>query len=145
MRPTLSEQLRGLRRILDQVVAPAVEGDYERSTLEGVIRSLEMLEQRVDDVGPFLTWDNLETASLLRSIVPRLALSEQIDSPCTVGAGDIVALDAENERLRGVLAAVLPVLVSDPSMADLYAKVIAHLRVRLSRYPFTSTATLPSR
>ena len=145
VRPTLPEQLRGLRRILDQVVAPAVAGDYERSTLEGVIRSLEMLEQRVDDVGPFLAWDNLETASLLRSIATRLAVSEQFDSPSVVGAGDVVALDAENERLRGMLTAVLPVLVSDPSMADLHATVIAHLRVRLARYPFTSTATLPSR
>jgi len=145
VRPTLPEQLRGLRRILDQVVAPAVDGDYERSTLEGVIRALEMLEQRANDAVPFLVWDNDQTLALLRSIAAHVPLDGAIEPPSPVEPSDVVALDAENERVRGLLAAAVPSLARDRGASEVYAHVIAHLRARVSRFPFTSTASLPSR
>lgn len=144
MRPTLSEQLRGLRHILDHVVAPQVQSDYANDTLLGVSRALEMLALRAGDVGPFLEWDNHETRELLRTIATRgAALTQPIDPIAPIATGDLDGADAENERLRGILAAVIPVLAADAEMHDVHAAVVAHLRERVARYPFSSTATLP--
>ena len=145
VRPTLDEQLRGLRRILEQSVAPAVIDSYASSTLNGVIRALEMLEQRTALVGPFLAWDNQETATVLHAIATRVPIDEPLESSAIVPTGDLAALDAENTRLRGLLAGVIPALANDPAAVNEYALVVAHLRERIARYPFTSTATLPSR
>ena len=144
MRPTLDEQLRGLRGILQGSVAPAVVGDYPQETLAGVIRALEMLEQRVALVGPFLAWDNAATFALLRDIAVRVPMAG-LGDPAVIESGDLAALDAENERLRGLLAEVVPVLAADSSLADLHAATVAHLRARIARYPYTSTGTLPTR
>ena len=146
MRPTLSEQLRGLRHILDHVVAPEVHADYARDTLLGVSRAVEMLTVRAGTVGPFLEWDNHETRELLRTIATRgVALAQPVDPDSAIATGDVDALDAENERLRGILAAVIPALASDAESDDLHAAVVAHLRERVARYPYASTGSLPLR
>ena len=147
MRPTMPEQLRGLRRILELVVAPGVVDEYPQTTLQGVIRALEMLEQRSDDVVPFLAWDNEETAQLLRSIAERHP--DIVSSSLPLSSGNalvgVVALDEENERLRGALAEAIPALAGDPSASDAHAAVVAHMRARIARYPFASTGSLPTR
>lgn len=154
MRPTLEEQLRGLREILTTAVAPSVAGDYPRETLAGVVRSLEMLEARVGGVGTFLAWDNAETLALLQ----RIAALVDIDGPLEALAPtvDLAVLDAENERLRGVLARAVPRLAAAADdahgaddagreLAGLHAAVVAHLRERIARYPYASTGSLPTR
>ncbi|MEO5837317.1 MAG: hypothetical protein ABIQ73_29600 [Acidimicrobiales bacterium] len=144
MRPTLSEQLRGLRHILDHVVAPEVQGAYATDILLGVSRALEMLALRAGEVGPFLVWDNNETRELLRMIATSgAAVTEPIDPIEPIATGDVDALDAENERLRGILAAVIPAIAADASTSELHGAVVVHLRERVARYPFASTATLP--
>jgi hypothetical protein len=146
VRPTLSEQLRGLRHILDHVVTPEVHGDYATDTLAGVSRALEMLALRAGEVGPFLEWDNHETRELLRTIATRgVALTQPIDPTTPIAASDLDALDAENERLRGILAALIPSLATDADAHDLHTAVVGHLRERVARYPYASTGTLPSR
>lgn len=148
MRPTLPEQLRGLRHILEHVVAPAVTDDYPQTTLQGVIRALEMLEARVDDVLPFLVHDNEATAELLEAIAGCVPLPGPIEPPAPVDMASIVAIDAENERLRGLLADAIPVLSAageGTAAAAVHARVVTHLRDRIARYPFTSTGSLPSR
>ncbi len=148
MRPTLPEQLRGLRHILEHVVAPAVTDDYPQSTLQGVIRALEMLEARVDDVLPFLVHDNEATTELLHAIAGCVPLTGAIEPPAPIDAASMVAIDAENERLRGLLADSIPTLsaaATGTAAAAVYASVVAHLRDRIARYPFTSTGSLPSR
>jgi hypothetical protein len=148
VRPTLPEQLRGLRHILEHVVSPAVVDDYPQTTLQGVIRALEMLEARVDDVLPFLVQDNAATTELLRAIAECAPLDGPIEPDVPIDAGSIVAIDAENERLRGLLAAVIPTLSAAPGgspAAALHARVVTHLRARIAQYPFTSTGSLPSR
>ena len=144
MRPTLSEQLRGLRHILDHVVAPEVHTDYAHDILLGVSRALEMLAVRAGEVGPFLEWDNHETRELLRAIATSgVSLTEPIDPTTPIATGDLAALDAETERLRGILAAVIPALAAGAATHDLHAAVVAHLRERVARYPYASTGTLP--
>lgn len=146
MRPTLSEQLRGLRHILDHVVTPEVQNDYANDTLLGVSRALEMLALRTGEVGPFLEWDNHATRELLRTIATRgIALTQPIDPTTPSAIGDLDGTDAENERLRGILASVIPSLAADAETHDLHTAVVAHLRERITRYPYASTGTLPSR
>ena len=148
MRPTLPEQLRGLRHVLEHVVAPAVVDDYPQSTLQGVIRALEMLEARVDDVLPFLVRDNTATAELLQMIAACIPLAGSIAPPEPVDMARIASIDAENERLRALLADAIPALASAPegsAAAGIHAQVVTHLRARIAQYPFTSTGSLPSR
>ncbi|MEO8692453.1 MAG: hypothetical protein ABI658_02990 [Acidimicrobiales bacterium] len=146
MRPTLAEQLRGLRHILDHVVAPEVQGDYAQQSLLGVSRTLEMLEQRAGAVGLFLEWDNRETHAIVESISAHgISLAQPVDPITPIMTGDLVALDGENERLRGILAAVIPAITDRAETHDLHAAVVAHLRERVARYPYASTGTLPSR
>jgi hypothetical protein len=145
MRPTLAEQLRGLRHILENAVQPEVRGEYPRETLQGVIRALDMLARRVSDVGPFLEWDNRETRTLLESIAAQAPLGGSLDPDAPIAPGDLEALDAENDRLRTLLAAAIPTLEDDDGAAELHRAVVAHLRERISRYPYTSTGSLPSR
>lgn len=146
MRPTFAEQLRGLRRILDVAVAPALTDDYAAEALQGVQRALAMLEARVHEVVPFLVWDNAATALLLTAIEPHVALDGPVTPAAPVDPHDVTALDAENERLRGLLAGAIPALsTGDGATRDVYAEVVAHLRARIARYPYTLTGTLPSR
>lgn len=148
MRPTLPEQLRGLRHVLEHVVAPAVTDDYPQSTLQGVIRALEMLEARADDALPFLVRDNVTTAELLQVIASCIALTGSIEPPEPVDMANIASIDAENERLRALLADAIPALSTAPggsAAAGIHLQVVTHLRARIAQYPFTSTGSLPSR
>ena len=148
MRPTLPEQLRGLRHVLEHVVAPAVTDDYPQSTLQGVIRALEMLEARVDDVLPFLVRDNVATAKLLQVIAECVPVGGSIEPPEPVDMSSISSIDSENERLRALLADAIPALSAAPedsAAAGIHTQVVAHLRARIAQYPFTSTGSLPSR
>ena len=44
MHPTVDEQLREARRILEEVVEPEVQTDYPADTLRAVLSALQMLE-----------------------------------------------------------------------------------------------------
>lgn len=145
MRPTLAEQLRGLNHVLQNVVAPDVQSDYARETLLGVVRAIDMLIRQAASVGPFLAWDNAQTRALLQSIATRVPLTGDLDDDTPIATGDLAALDAENERLRGLLSSVIPVLAGDREHDDLHQDVVAHLRERIARYPYASTGSLPSR
>ena len=103
-------------------------------------------------MGPFLVWDNAATAALLDAIAARVpalrdaATPDAPDEPAEpIAAGELAALDAVNEQLRARLAEAVPVLAAEAQFADLHAAVVAHLRERITRYPYTSTGSLPSR
>src|SRR5262245_65742470 len=72
MHPTITEQLRGYSRILDEVVAPAVDRGYPSDVLAGIIANLRRLAGFWDRVLPFLEWDNRATAAVLLDAVPLL-------------------------------------------------------------------------
>jgi hypothetical protein len=105
-----------------------------------------MLETRERDALPFLVWDNAQTLELLALIAPHVPLAGPLRPDTPVDAVDIAAVDAENERLRGLLAGAIPALSAlDGEAARVHAAVVAHLRARIARYPYTLTGTLPSR
>ena len=149
MRPTITEQLAGIRRILADVVAPEVHGAYPLDMLRGIEANLAMLERSWTQVAPFLAWDNAETARVLEAAQP--VVDDQLGA--RIGAViadaepdplDVVALESRNTRLREVLADAVPVLAAGgASTADAYAQVCHHLRQRIDRFPLTLSAPMP--
>ena len=151
MHPSVTEQLRGVRRTLTEVVAPDLSSPYPAEVLRGVVAALEGLERSWTRVLPFLVWDNAETAALLGAISPVVEpeLAVRITQLCDAEPGDALdvdAGDARNEALRGLLAEAVPGLAAGGAeTADAHAAVVAHLRERIDRFPLTMNAPMPGR
>jgi hypothetical protein len=126
MFPTVTDQLRELRRILSDVVMPEVSGAYARDTLSSALATLKMLEGSWDRVVPFLLWDNEQLSALL---------GEDLARP---DPSDFTAVHQCNLELRDRLVR----LVREGSAP---APLVAYFRERIARYPFTSTVALPTR
>jgi len=149
--PSVTEQLRGIRRTLTEVVAPDVSSPYPAEVLRGVVAALEGLERSWARVLPFLVWDNAETAALLGGISPVVDpdLAARITQVCDAEPGDALDVDAadvRNEALRALLAEAVPELAAGgPTTADAHAAVVAHLRARIDRFPLTMNSPMPGR
>jgi hypothetical protein len=128
MRPTVSEQLEGIRQILADVVAPEITDPYPAAVLAGALATLDMLAVGWADVPAFLRWDADATAAVLALInvsapaMPRGALD----------ALDLTALQAHHRDVRGVLeqsmSAVLADDIARPAVVELF-------RDRAARFP----------
>ncbi len=70
MRPDVDEQLSGIARILERVVAPAVTDAYAADVLTGVTAVLDGIANGWADVAGFLAWDARETLALDRRALP---------------------------------------------------------------------------
>src|SRR5579862_6043516 len=87
MFPTVGQQLRETRRILTDVVAPEVSGDYAATALDDVLATLSVLETAWDQILPFLQWDNGQLAVLLghssvdADLAERIAVARATDPP----------------------------------------------------------------
>jgi hypothetical protein len=143
MRPTVSEQLEGLRRILDDVVAPAVDGAYPADVLAGVAAALDALAAGWAEVPAFLAWDVDETMAVLRAAAdddPRVAERVRgLDVAAPDDPLDVRAWEAHQARVRGALAAVAPSLADGP----LAERLAAHLRARVDRFPIRVAPRMP--
>jgi len=150
--PNITEQLRGIRQILGDVVAPEVSAPYPSDILGAVLGQLEMLERSWYLVLPFLLRDNAAMERLLSdavtSVEPELASRiRSVLAEAPPEMTDVEAVDARNERLRGLLADAVSGLASagaSPGGDACAAALRAHLRARLAGFPLASTATLPS-
>jgi hypothetical protein len=142
MFPTVGQQLRETRRILTDVVAPEVSGDYAAAALDDVLATLSVLETAWDQILPFLQWDNGQLAVLLghssvdADLAERIAVARATDPPDPL---DFLAVHERNLELRALLAEVIGQLGPDAS------GVTAYVRERISRYPMTATSSLPKR
>jgi hypothetical protein len=149
VRPSISEQLAGLRRIIAEVIAPEVTGAYPEDMLRGVLANLEMLETSWSRVGPFLAWDNEGTERLLEAIAALMdpTLVQRIEATLVAAPhhpSDVDALDAHNTALRDVLADAVPVLAAGGDRThDVYRAVRMHLRERMDRFPLVMNAPMP--
>ena len=150
MHPTITEQLRGFSRILDEVVAPAVEPGYPSHMLAGVIANLQRLAGFWDRVLPFLEWDNRATAAVLADAAPLLdrALAARIGSAVSEPEPDHLDFDAvhaRNSELRALLGETIgPLAAGGDHASAMYARVRSHLRDRMSRYPMSGTVVMPT-
>jgi hypothetical protein len=143
VRPDVSEQLDGLRRILEEVVAPELADPYPLDILAGVCATLETLSSGWRAVPGFLQWDAEMSAALLRQVVLSGvdigdALHDELrevaleDPP---EATDLAALEGRHLRVRQALADAIPIIMELDELRELRTYLAAHLRERAERYP----------
>lgn len=142
MRPTVTEQLEGMCRILESAVAPALANDYTLETLRSLVANVRMLGRAWHQILPFLHWDNNVMMALLttaaHSATPEL--QAHINSALAVTPADNCdsqAAQARNEQLRTLLTACLD------GPPDLVAAISSHLIERSQRYPLRLTGAVP--
>ena len=137
MQPNLSEQLAGIRRILEEVVAPAIDDGYVVSQLHATTGLIALLERQWHRVIPLLMQENDELGTLfadLRAHLPDAAqsleggalyqriVSAAADLPH--GSTDYPSfqeLEARNRELRALLAETIQALEAIPSSRELEA------------------------
>ena len=142
MRPTVTEQLEGMCRILESAVAPALANDYTLETLRSLVANVRMLGRAWHQILPFLHWDNGVMMELLttaaHSATPEL--QARINSALTATpaeTSDGQAAEARNEQLRTLLTACLD---GPPA---LMVTISSHLIERSRRYPLRLTGAVP--
>ncbi len=127
MRPSVSEQLAGLSRILREAVAPHLADPYPIDILDGVCGTLDMLGAAWEQVPDFQRWDIEQSTALLGALG---------SEPHLEGS-----LDDRQRAVRQSLADAVPQLTADP---DLLARYTAFLRERAARYPLTGFGRPPA-
>jgi hypothetical protein len=127
VRPSVSEQLVGIRQVLADVIAPQITDAYPADVLAGALDVLDMLAGRWADVPAFLAWDARATADVLRLVDQRVPAWP--DDPL-----DLAVLSAHHREVRGLLEAAMPVILARD---DARAAVVRLFRDRFGRYPLT--------
>lgn len=148
MRPDMTDQLAGVRRILTDIIAPELREGYPSQVLRGVVKNLTMLEAAWPKITSFLEWDIEQTEALLHEMTPFLAdttKSRVVD--CLNGGSDVRSveeLDRRNAEVRQALADAIPQLLQRDDAAPVVARVKEHLMLRMSRYPFRMAISTPT-
>lgn len=125
MRPTVSEQLSGLRRLLSEVVQPEVSDPYAADVLAGALTTLDLLADAWARVPSFLRWDIVSTGEVLDLVgVARPALPDDLL--------DLEALHECHRRTRELLVEAMPQVLERPEAGT---AVVQLFRDRVARYP----------
>jgi hypothetical protein len=143
VRPDVSEQLDGLRQILERVIAPELTDPYPADILAGVCATLETLSSGWRAVPAFLQWDaEMSVALLGQLIVSGVELDDPLDAQLRAlvfadppDASDLAALEARHRQARQALADAIPVILDQDELRELRTYLSAHLRERAERYP----------
>jgi hypothetical protein len=130
MHPTISEQLAGMSKVLDDVVRPELTDPYPIDVLNGVVAALDTLSRSWADVPAYLRWDAAATAALLQ----RLDLTPP---PPPGDPLDLAALEAHHAAVRGMLELAIPSVLADP---EIDAATVQLFRDRIERFPFNQLA-----
>jgi hypothetical protein len=128
MRPTITEQLDGLRRILAEVVAPEVTAPYPAEILGSVIGALDALSANWARIPDYMAW---EIASI-RSILAAAGIEPPADM-------DSATLEDRQVRMSGLLVKAQPAIAADRN-SEAYRLMIAFFRKRSQRFPFAMAA-----
>lgn len=147
MRPGMTDQLSGIRRILDEIIAPELREGYPSQVLRGVVKNLAMLEGAWVRILPFLEWDIAATTALLQHAASHV--DGELGGRITAMAGrelpsrSLDDLDHHSNELRGLLAEVIPQLAQHDDAAQLQ-RIKEHLVERTGRYPFRMAIAAPT-
>ena len=125
MRPTVTEQLSGLGRLLADVVAPEVHDAYAADVLAGAVATLELLAEGWLRVPSFLRWDIEATRRVLH-------LVQNDGPPDPADPLDLAALHECDHRVRELLAEAMPEVMASP---EARSAVVALFRARADRFP----------
>jgi hypothetical protein len=158
VRPSVTEQLEGLQRILQEVIAPELLDPYPADILAGVCATLETLAAGWSEVPAFLRWDANASISLLTQVLaaagPDLEaqlvtqLRAAIDAPAPE-ATDVLAIEAHHQLVRAALEHAIPVITACDDLSELRTHLVVVLRERAERYPLKTvwrpSAPVPAR
>ena len=144
MRPTVSEQIASLARILADVVAPEVASPYAADILRGLIGALGTLGSAWPKVLGFLIWDAESTATVLAAALPHVdePLAGDIRAALdkTADPADWAALETRQLHLRGLLSRAMPVILAGTDGGEAHRMTVALFRERAERFPFPMSA-----
>ena len=127
MRPSVSEQLEGLSRILREAVVPHLADPYPIDILDGVCGTLDMLGAAWEQVPDFQRWDIEQSSALLAEL------------GVTPTAGG--SLQEQQDAVRQALTDAIPRISTDPELLTRYAALV---RERAARYPLTGFGRPPA-
>lgn len=148
MRPDMTDQLAGVRRILNDIIAPELREGYPSQVLRGVVKNLMMLESAWPKIISFLEWDIEQTEALLRGMAPFLddSMKSRVLAALEGGLDERSPdeLDRRNTEVRQVLADAIPQLLQREEAAPVVAQVKEHLVQRMSQYPFRMAISTPT-
>ena len=144
MRPSITEQLDGMCRVLEETVAPEVQSGHVLEILRSLVSNVRMLSRNWHSVPGFLDWDNGVTVELLSSARPSVSetLRNRIDAALAgapMNQTDILAVDAFNEQLRQLTTECLADTLTPP----VREKILQHLSDRTTRYPMRLSGATP--
>jgi hypothetical protein len=126
VRPTIEEQLAGVKRVLETVVAPAMPAGYPAEMLRWSAEALGRLARQQGLAEANLRWEAAATAALLAR------LSEAGgDEPAP--AGDLAGLQVQVLALRGRLAEQVRTTAFRPGAEALTRELVAHARACAAR------------
>jgi hypothetical protein len=128
MRPTVEEQLSGIRAVLAEVVAPLVDDPYAADVLAGALATLEVLAEAGPEIVPFLRWDTAGSIAVLEMV--------GVDAP--PGPADPLdpgALADHHDAVRALLEASVPAIRRDPAADRAFVELMTE---RSARYPFVA-------
>lgn len=148
MRPTITEQLDGLRRILAETIAPEVTSPYPAEILGSVIGALDALQSNWHKIPAFLVWDIQTTAEVLNAAKP--LLGDDLAAEIAVARADndptdLRALENQQMRMRELLVEAMPTIIANPGRTEAYPRMIALFRERADRFPFSMAARPPAK
>jgi hypothetical protein len=125
MRPSVSEQLEGIRQVLADVVAPEVTGPYPAAVLADALATLEILARGWAEVPTFLRWDTEATTAVLELVGEPVA-------PAPDDALDLAAQQSHHRNVRRTLEQCMPAVLADDTAR---AAVVQLFRDRAARFP----------
>jgi hypothetical protein len=128
VRPSVTEQLEGLRRILEEVVAPELADPYPQDILAGVCATLESIAAGWQQVPAFLDWDARASAALVAHV-------DQDFVATPADPLDIADLEVRHRESRAALEKAIPIIAERDDLGELRTQLAAHFRERNSRYP----------
>lgn len=148
MRPGMTDQLAGIRRILTDIIGPELREGYPSQVLRGVVKNLAMLEGAWPHITGFLEWDNAETATLLRQLQPEVppSLARQITTALAqdLTDGSATSLEQQNDALRSLLSQAIDHLPAGSASADARRQITSHFMARSEQYPFRMAIATPT-
>jgi len=146
MRPTVAEQLRAVRRLIDEAQADPGLADASRQALALASGQLRRLEGSCEQRLPFLVQDNVECAALLDELA---VLVPALRPPAAPAPGpEYVAserdAEARNTELRALLARAVAELPDGPAGDDGRVRIAARLRRRIGLDPALNRPSRPT-
>jgi hypothetical protein len=138
MRPTITEQLRAIRRILNDVIVPEVNTTYPTDILKNVLFNLQELEANWMRWTAHLEWENEQLQKLTLDARARVdtALQQQIDGAAALAPADHFDYDgacAYNDALRTCVTEIIRRARTDAALTDDAARITAVLKEGIQR------------